>query len=390
MKKQLTFVTVLSMTFAMGLSACGQMENVAKEKREWKQESEETANAAEEKAAPDNAAEKKTAEEETESAKGEGGYCVVTGGYQFTLPSDVTATVNNQGLILTDENVNYQMLVTVRDYNFEEKKDSLDFFSSNVKDAGYEVTKEVELASVADREWAYFNYLDEDGSNMLLAYSAADENHTFANLVLRYGDLSDEEILKETAEILGTAQKTDLPDTTLDDIVEMEAERSGEALSDVKEYASPVEEAEILVGDEKVTVAVPEDFYIMNFSLEEESSAKSFVSKMDTVDLLLMGEEENYYGSLESWVKEFTSIPEEAQNVTKSGVQTEQVGDVTVAYQIASYEEESSYSGESNTYIVLEAVGELPQGGYIQLEAETTEENGLNFEMVKDFFELKK
>ena len=61
-----------------------------------------------------------------------------------------------------------------------------------------------------------------------------------------------------------------------------------------------------------------------------------------------------------------------------------------MAYQIASYEEESSYSGESNTYIVLEAVGELPQGGYIQLEAETTEENGLNFEMVKDFFELKK
>lgn len=389
MKKQLAFVTVLSMTFAMGLSACGQMENVAEEKREWKQESEETANAAEEKATQ-NAVEEKTAEEETKNSTGEGGYCVVTGGYQFTLPSDVTATVNNQGLILTDENVNYQMLVTVRDYNFEEKKDTLDFFSSNVKDAGYEVTKEVELTSVADREWAYFNYLDEDGSNMLLAYSAADENHTFANLVLRYGDLSDEEILKETAEILGTAQKTDLPDTTLDDIVEMEAERSGDASSDVQEYASSVETADILVGEETVTVSVPEDFYIMNFSLEEESSAKSFVSKNGTVDLLLMGEEENYYGSLESWVKEFTSIPEEAQNVSKSGVQTEQVGDTTVAYQIASYEEESSYSGETNTYIVLEAVGELPQGGYIQLEAETTEENGLNFEMIKDFFQIEK
>ena len=381
MKKQLIFVTVLSMTFAMGLSACGQMENVAKEKRESKQESEETVNATEEKATL-NAAE--------ENTKGEGGYCVVTGGYQFTLPSDVTATVNNQGLILTDENVNYQMLVTVRDYNFEEKKDTLDFFSSNVKDAGYEVTKEVELTSVAEREWAYFNYLDEDGSNMLLAYSAADEEHTFANLVLRYGDLSDEEILKETAEILSTAQKTDLPDTTLDDIVEMGAERSGDASADVQEYASSVETADILVGDETVTVSVPEDFYIMNFSLEEESSAKSFVSKNGTVDLLLMGEEENYYGSLESWVKEFTSIPEEAQNVSKSGVQTEQVGDVTVAYQIASYEEESSYSGETNTYIVLEAVGELPQGGYIQLEAETTEENGLNFEMVKDFFQIEK
>lgn len=389
MKKQLAFVTVLSMTFAMGLSACGQMENVAEEKREWKQESEETANAAEEKATQ-NAVEEKTAEEEAKNSTGEGGYSVVTGGYQFTLPSDVTATVNNQGLILTDENVNYQMLVTVRDYNFEEKKDTLDFFSSNVKDAGYEVTKEVELTSVADREWAYFNYLDEDGSNMLLAYSAADENHTFANLVLRYGDLSDEEILKETAEILSTAQKTDLPDTTLDDIVEMEAERSGNASADVQEYASSVKTADILVGDETVTVSVPEDFYIMNFSLEEESSAKSFVSKSGTVELLLMGEEENYYGSLEDWVKEFTSIPEEAQDVSKSGVQTEQVGDVTVAYQIASYEEESSYSGETNTYIVLEAVGELPQGGYIQLEAETTEENGLNFEMIKEFFQIEK
>lgn len=386
MKKHLVFVTIMSLTIGMGLTACGQSEKVSESNQEKQQK--EVQGIKEEEATEEQVAVVENTLEESKSE--ESGYCVVVSGYQFTLPADVSATVNDQGLILTDENVNYQILMTVRDYNFEEKKADESFFSEKVNEAGYEITKDVEITSVADREWAYFNYIDEDGSSMMLTYSAADENHTFANLIVRYGDLSDEEILKELAEILKTAVQTDEPDTTLDDIVEMEAEISGTAVADLEGYASAVDDVELLVGEEVVKVSVPEEFYIMNFCLEEESSSvQSFVSETDTVDVMLTGVEDNYYDSIEEWIKDEIYISEDAENLTKSEIQTTKVGDVTVSYQIASYEEESSYSGDTIMYIVLEAVGELPQGGYIQLEAETSEENGLNFDMVKEFYELK-
>lgn len=336
------------------------------------------------------------AEEENSRNEGSGGTesstvensgaAVVTGGYRFLLPEDLSATVNDQGLILTDEDMNYQMLVTVRDYNFEDRKAEKETLAENVRAAGYDITRDVELAVAGEREYAYFNYIDEDGSNMLLAYSYADEEHTFANLVIRYGDLSDEEILTEISELLATAEQTDLPDTTSEELAGTD---TGEIPEEVSEYASPVENVSLAVGERAVTVAVPENFYIMNFSKEEEDSAygKTFVSTDGEVEVFLAAAEDCYGSDVEEWVKDDIYIPEEGENITKSEVQQEQVGEVTVSYQIGSYDTVSSYSGKNITTLVLVAVGELPEGGYIEAQAETTGDSGLNFEMVKGFFE---
>lgn len=311
---------------------------------------------------------------------------VVTGGYRFLLPEDLSATVNDQGLILTDEDMNYQMLVTVRDYNFEERKADKESLAENVRAAGYDITRDVELTSAGGREYAYFTYIDEDSSHMLLAYSHADEEHTFANLVLRYGDLSEEEILTEVSELLATAEPTDLPDTTLADIAGTD---TGEIPAEVAEYASPVENVSMKTGEHTVTIAVPGDFYLMDFSKEDEDSAygKSFVSTDGEVEVFLVSTEECCGSTVEEWVKNDSSVPEDGENITKSGVQQEQVGEITVSYQISSYERVSSYSGKNITNLVLAAVGELPEGGYIEVQAETMGDAGLNFEMVKGFFE---
>lgn len=311
---------------------------------------------------------------------------VVTGGYRFLLPEDLSATVNDQGLILTDEDMNYQMLVTVRDYNFEERKADKESLAENVRAAGYDITRDVELTSAGGREYAYFTYIDEDSSHMLLAYSHADEEHTFANLVLRYGDLSEEEILTEVSELLATAEPTDLPDTTLADIAGTD---TGEIPAEVAEYASPVENVSMKAGERTVTIAVPGDFYLMDFSKEDEDSAygKSFVSTDGEVEVFLVSTEECCGSTVEEWVKNDSSVPEDGENITKSGVQQEQVGEITISYQISSYERVSSYSGKNITNLVLAAVGELPEGGYIEVQAETMGDAGLNFEMVKGFFE---
>lgn len=383
MKKYRSAAALLAVGLTFGVTACSSSGNTTEERAAFGQE-QETANTLETTQAEEGG------EGADGSKAGSGGYAVVTGGYRFLLPEDLSATVNDQGLILTDEDMNYQMLMAVREYNFEERKAEKETLAENVKAANYEITKDVEIASAAGREYAYFNYMDADGSNMLLAYSHADEEHTFANLVLRYGDLSDEEILTEVSELLETAEQTDLPDTTLEDIAEMNAGKNGDIPEDVSDYASAVEDVSLKLGESTVTMAVPKHFYIMDFSKEEEDSSygKSFVSTDGKVEVFLTSSEECYDSSVEDWVKNDIQISESGNNITKSEVQKEQVGEVTVSYQMGSYEMVSSYSGKTFTCLVLEAVGELPEGGYIEVQAETTEDVGLNFDMVRGFFEI--
>lgn len=390
--KRFAAVAMLAFSLLMGVSACGRTSDVTRDEpktvnERGSQMPENGADAAQSIAADDGT----EAGDPAANTDAASGFQVVTGGFLFTLPEDLTPTVNEQGLILTDENMNYQMLVAVRDYNFDDRKTDKESFAENVRAGAYEITKDVEIVSVAGREFAYFDYMDE-ASNMLLAYSAADKGHTFANLVLRYGDLSDEEILTEIEELLATAEATDLPDTTLDDIVRANAGKAGgdSAAAEMSGYASRVEEISIDVGETTIETSVPEDFYIMDFSKEEENAGvRSFVSSDGTVDAMLLGVDTPLYTDMTDWVKESIDIPEDADNVSKSDVQKEQIGDILVYYQIGSYEEVSDYSGKTITYLVLEAVGELPQGGYLELQAATTESGGLNFGMVKSFFQIK-
>lgn len=148
---------------------------------------------------------KKTQSAEQEVSESEGEQ-VVTDGFQLTLPEGITSKMTEEGLILSDAEENYQMLVVVRDYAFNSKKETPDFFTKNVREAGYKVTREVDIVKSAEREFAYFNYLN-NGDSLLQAYSKADGGKTFAALVRRDGNLSDEAILSQIADILENAEE---------------------------------------------------------------------------------------------------------------------------------------------------------------------------------------
>lgn len=322
-------------------------------------------------------------EGEKEPPKQGKGQQVVTGGYQLTLPEGITPQVNEEGLILSDENMNYQMLVTVRDYAFDRKKEEPEFFAEKVKEAGYKITREVEILPVAGREFAYFTYLNEE-DQMLLAYSKAEENETFATLLQRYGTLSDEELLTQTANILATAEKTELPDTAPEDI----PEKNPESDSDLSGYTEEVESVELAVEETEVTVSVPDDFYLIK---EDEPSewARLFTSADGMVNVSLYAVSDMGYEKPKDWLEDTILIPEEAQKVSKSDILQEKAGDQTVYYQVVSYEEESSYKDATNTYLELCAVCPVAEGVWLQLQADARGTAGLNFDMVKEFFKVK-
>lgn len=326
----------------------------------------------------------KSDEEDKDSVQKDG-QKIVVGGFQITLPEGITPLVNSEGMILSDENMNYQMLVTVRDYSFELKKEEPEFFAENVNKAGYKITRDVDIVEVAKREFAYFNYLN-NGDNMLLAYSKADNTRTFATLIQRYGDLSDEALLIQVADILASAEKTDLPDTTMEDI-EKQTEQSSE--SNILDYAKKVEAVEFEAGKTKFKVSVPKDFYMVS---EDETGKQTgiFKSSDEEVNAYLHVIENLSYESPQDWLKEEVEVSEEAQKVSKSDIMQEKIGDTVVYYQIVSYEQKSGYQDKINTYLELYAICEVTEGVWLEVQADTREESGLNFDMVKDFFVLEK
>ena len=149
-------------------------------------------------------------------------FSLVTGGIELTVPENIDVQINDEGLILTDEDLNYQMLCVVGKKDFDERKKTPEVYMEGVKDAGLTITKEVELVTVSGREFAYFDY-DNDSDQVLLAYSKAGEGKTFAAQVVRYGDAGDEDILKSIAKILETGKETSAPDTTQDDLITKKA-----------------------------------------------------------------------------------------------------------------------------------------------------------------------
>lgn len=299
---------------------------------------------------------------------------VVVGGYQLQLPADVTPQVNDKGLILTDENLSYEMLVSVRDYAFDEKKEQLDFFSEKVKEAGYEITKEVELITVGDREFAYFTYVDA-GDQMLLAYSKADDGHTFANLLIRHDELEDKVYLAVIDSILDTAKETDLPDTTAESLE-----------APAKDW---VESVDMTVGEKAFTISVPEEMYLIEDAEEEgeDRCAYTFETQDEAVNVFLYGGEYAYEEESE-WLNETVVALDEYTNVEKSDIQTKEVDGVTVYYQTLGYDQKD-YKDEMTHYTELYAVGQVQDGIYVTLQGYASDGNHLSMDMVEKFFEVK-
>lgn len=319
-------------------------------------------------------------EETIENTAENTGVSVVYGGYQITLPEYVEPQITEQGLILTDEDMSYQMLCVVTDKSFDDRVKAPDVFMQGVVNAGLTITKEVEVTTVDGREYAYFNY-EDDGDNMLLAYSKADDNHTFANQVVRYGEQSDEEVLKEIGRILATAKQTEAADTTADDL----AYTNASDLDGAASYGTQIETAEFTLNGIELSMKVPQEFLWVELDEESDRYSKSFISLDGLTNVMYMAVDDMGYDSAEEWVTD-AFVSSDALHVSKSEVMSQEVDGREVWYQIISYDYEMDYKDETVSYIALNAICKMQDGCYLQMQAETTKTAGLNFDTVKDFF----
>lgn len=309
---------------------------------------------------------------------------VVIGGFKIVLPQGITPSIRDGSLILSDENKSWEMLCKVTDRSFEQRRQAPEICTEGVRNAGYTITKDISIVTVANREFAYFRY-EDSGDNMLLAYSKANEQKSFANQVITYANQSEEEILNQIAQILSSVTETTEPDTTQEELGITTAS-SGSGMTTL---GKRVEETELATMNRKVTITVPKDFYFVEEITGSDHTSKYFETMNCNKQVYLYLLDTMSYHTMEECVEDGVHVLDDAENVQKSGVMKKEVGGRTVYYQKVSYEYILDYYEEKVFCTEIYAICKMQDDAYLELQASVREGESLAFSDIEGFFVTK-
>lgn len=202
------------------------------------------------------------------------GISIVIDGFKFQVPSDYGCTYGEGiGPVVYLDDV-FQMKLAVRDNSYEELMKNPDIITEKAISAGGEILQAVKETELKGNKYAYYR-LDLYGDICFVVYTnAPDGNGRFAGqIVIQKEDLSDEELLNMFAGVISTAQETEDPDSTLDDIM------AQVIASDTSDLGEKKEESTLKLDGESVTFLVPENFYSQGQDEYSDYSTENFVSK---------------------------------------------------------------------------------------------------------------
>lgn len=310
---------------------------------------------------------------------------IVFGGFKVVLPQGVTPAVSDGNIVLSDENKSWEMLCKVTDRSFEQRRQTPDICTEGVRNAGYSITKDISIVTVANREFAYFRY-EDSGDNMLLAYSKANDQKSFANQVITYANQSDEDVLNQIAQILANVTETTEPDTTQADLGGTGSSDTGSGMTTL---GKRIEETELATVNKEITIGVPKDFYFVEEIADIDDSAKYFETMNCNKQVYLYLLDSVAYNTMEECVEDGVHVLDEAENVQKSGVMKKEVNGRTVYYQQVSYEYIMDYYNEKVTCSEVYAICKMEDDVYLEAQASAREGETIDFSEIEGFFTTK-
>lgn len=301
---------------------------------------------------------------------------VVVGGFKITIPEENNYLINNQGLIIYDENLNWQMLLLVRDNSYSSAMQNPENLMSGAINSGGNIKETIKEIEISRKKYAYFTY--EKGNNhYIVAYTAAGKEKRFGIQVEANEELNSS-ILNIFNEIVSTAIETNEPDTTQEDIDKAHRVLPGTA----KEYG------ELTVNNTTVKYSVPSEFYSTGVnSYTESESSEGFTTENSRVNVLYNLTSNFYFDGIDEYLKSSTTMSENVRNVKISEIQTINISGKDIKYITIQYEKD--YSGETTTFKKLYAAYKLSNDYVLQFNADTLyNEEELNIDRVKGFFNI--
>lgn len=310
---------------------------------------------------------------------------VALGGCQITIPEGYTVHIDD-GVVITHPDYNWQMLCVVKDRPYTEGKSDPSLITKGVEEAGYDITKGVDFATLDGREYAYFTYTADDDS-MMLVNTEAPGDKTMAGLLVLYGGRTEEDALRELHTVFSTITASELPDTTEEELIGrglIEVDITGT----VGEGAVRTAAVTYQLEDFAWTAGVPQGFYWKKAGDEAENPSKNFISDDGRIEAFVNLMENFAYDDLRDCVRGATQLNEDYENAVLSDIMSETVEGTTVYYQTLCYDYYWEYKNERLSYQRLVAVAAPADGYYLQLTAERQGEGTpLTFETVRAFFE---
>lgn len=292
-------------------------------------------------------------------------------GYQFTVPGAYDMLyADSIGVVIYVTDV-FQMKVSVVDGSYDTVMENPDELSQALVDAGGTVTQDVQEMELLGTRYAYYKG-EVSGDSMVVVYTAAPEDgyRIGGQIVMETSELTDEEILYIFAAIAVSAEKTDLPDSTQDDIDAQLQNRSKSA-----SYGEIREKSTIQLGSVSVTHKVPDGFYVNEGYDDTDYIVECFYSVDPRVDVNCALYSKEWYGSIEDYI-------DANKHLDNSEIETMDIDGMTVSYIVEKYN-----SGDKE-YQHVYAGADLGDALYCVDAYVSDEDIDLSMETVRDFFIL--
>lgn len=295
---------------------------------------------------------------------------VVLKGYEFQIPLEYGCMIaEDVGPVIYMSDI-FQLRLRVDDFSYEEYTKDPEHAMQNARDAGGEITKEVAEVEINGRKIAWFR-TTLLGDDMVVMWSEADKNRMFSGqMVIFSQDIGEEDFLNVFAQIIGSAEKTDKPDSTEEDLLAWEPQINvGERRS----------QGSITTDDFTVTFPVPEGFYAQT-------------------DEVYVSEEKDYYSDdymtndyvsvscrvTKDFFEDARSVISDDWNYDNAKIKTVETGGRTYYYAIS----EKDIDGKQVQYVTA-ACGLSESGWIYSVEATVTDyERSLTLDDIKGFLSI--
>lgn len=332
---------------------------------------------------------KETAKEEAAEVATDGNkkqadsFELVSNGVRFEIPKEyeITLSEEEKSVYMHDEDYRFELVMLVQDGVFEDSLKDPDRLMDKAKKEDITLDKPVAIVEVNGKQYAYFTYTynDKSSTNTLIFTSLGENKKLGINLV-RYADISEEDIVRELDSFLSTAKETEQPDTTIADLAKQDDNKTvkdvpGELLESVK-YE---------VQDKSLTTNVADGYYFLYDYDSEETAGMLFSNLEETIDVSTMYFAENFYDKAEDYVKERLSLIDESDpdysDISISKIQSMSIGGLHVAYGDVSF----VYGGNENSRLYAATI--LDDDSLYTMDVTSAYGEELSFDHYKAFFE---
>lgn len=306
-------------------------------------------------------------------------FTIVIDGFKFQIPSDYGCMYADEiGPVVYLDDV-FQMKIEVQDIMYEEIMKNPDSVTEKTIESGGKIKQELKEIEFEGKKYAYFRMELQSNKCFVVYTEESETDKRFAgNIVIQKEDLSDEDLLHIFSGVISSAQKTEEPNSTKNDILAQIAEQI------TVENRKPGEEKEesiMRLEEEEAAFLVPEDFYSNGQYVKED-----FVSG----DLAVY-----VYCSLQQAVKESGFESAQACIETEREYLLESVRDETEIQTI-------DINGKSFYYIAVHykyagsdvqriyAACDIGENAIYKVEANALDEDvELSIDTIRDFMVLK-